>query len=881
MAENLDWQLAESQRQVKALTEEVIKLNAGSDNLFAFAMTCQGLLARFTSTRVRHGFLNGDFRVPHNTADMLASLDTLRGRMLPSPHLFDGETDGTICNESLIFISDLLNRDMEPVEVDGNPLRHPMTNLECREYLNMLMQSQFWNEKIFEAELGAASYEPPIMGEMPPVVPQYDPSSSSVPGSGVANQDYNAPLPGSELVNQANAVGINHLPGSDLVNRAPTSDEQNLPGSGAAIQVKPRFRSRSLSFGSLAPPGVNSPFVQNASVPASGSAGASVTGPGGVPGMSGISTSSPPMVTLPANNPSGSSTAVISTAVGSGQVVRPTVTSSSAVGTLGQRTNPTTVASSRVHPPPVGAGIGGSVATGHNVPPPAPAVPSIMLPPYGAAHHGYGQYGTGCGPYGVQPIPPYSGWYPSGAAWTTQPTLMNPLGATGGPLQPMSGLSTFQPPPLATSGTYAGANPGGTVPQAVTAAAAPPVAGLGTAAGSANSQGADPLTQLLGQLRLNKEAVPPAKFDGTQSLPLSAFLKSYEKYYDSRYQDSDSGRSRKLGDFLAGGVKVMYDTLKGDTTRYSVLKPSLLALYTSMKSSETTKEKALTEFNTAHLRPGEPLLLYCTRLEQLGDQIFGSKTDRDCQLVARFRATAPPPVVEGIRDLERVLSVVGDGKVSWESVKKLAAADSRTLWRQVGKPTIGFPSSYSSSGLPLAGQSGWWQPATIGPTSPGARPSGQAAIEGVPTTAQAVQLGINDPVMAANEANNPLPSIVEGVVNQSTPNTGSGVPGRNQPHAAAARGATNAGNNRGGQNPGGRSRPNWANSNYCSWCGERSHNFAGCWARKGLCRYCGSADHQPSACPKFKDRFGQNLECPTCKGNHLGKDCPQASRNLN
>ena len=891
--------------------EEVIKLSAGSDNLLAFTMSCQGLLARFTNVSVRQSFLNGDFAVPHNTMDMLASLDSLRGEMLPSPHLFDSETEGAVFEKSLIFINNLLNRDSDPVEVDGKPLRHPMSNLECREYLNALMQSPFWDEKISDA-YSAALYGPPSVGNMPLIESQHDMYSATVPGSGNANQDSHVALPGSVLSNQAMAVGTEQLPGSEVVNRTLPSDLQNLPGSTIATQVKPGHRPRSSSFGSIAPCGVNdrARAIQSAPVPTVGLAEPSVgepfnTNPSG-PQMvtpSSASTSCPQMVALSNTSTSGPqlvtpshpgadssqmanlpNTSLVGMAAAANASHMVTMTRASTVAGAMGLGNPTVGTSCRALPPPTGAGIGGGSAAGHGAIAPTPAVPLMMLPTHGAAQYtvpGSGQYGTGCGAYGIQSgphLPTYPGWYPGGAAWTAQPTAMSQLSAVGLPPQQMQGAPTFQPPPIATSGAWAGANQGASIPLYTTGAAVPHNVGLGAATGSANSQALDPLTQLLGQLRLNKEAVPPAKFDGTQSLPLSSFLRSYEKYYDSRYQDSDSGRSRKLGEFLTGGAKIMYDTLKGDTAKYSVLKPRLLALYTSMKSSETTKEKALTEFNSTSLRPGEPLLLYCTRLEQLGDQIFGSQMDRDCQLVARFRATAPPAVVEGIRDLERVLSVVGDGKVSWDSVKKLAAADSRTLWRNVEKPAIGMPASYGSGGPTLAGQSDWLQPTLASSAPPGGRPSVRAAIEGIPATTQAIQMGISDPLMASIEANNPVPPRDRGTVNQITPDIGSGASGRSQPPAATGRGA---GNTHRGTNPRAKSRPSWANSNYCSWCGARSHNFAGCWARKGLCRYCGSGDHQPSACPKFQERFGQTVECPTCQGNHLGKDCNQISHNLN
>jgi hypothetical protein len=58
------------------------------------------------------------------------------------------------------------------------------------------------------------------------------------------------------------------------------------------------------------------------------------------------------------------------------------------------------------------------------------------------------------------------------------------------------------------------------------------------------------------------------------------------------------------------------------------------------------------------------------------------------------------------------------------------------------------------------------------------------------------------------------------------------------------------------------------NDDFCMWCGKYGHLEDKCRAKQS-CYNCDEVGHFAAQCPKRN----RSLRCPSCQGNHLGKDC--------
>lgn len=179
------------------------------------------------------------------------------------------------------------------------------------------------------------------------------------------------------------------------------------------------------------------------------------------------------------------------------------------------------------------------------------------------------------------------------------------------------------------------------------------------------------MVDMLRGLRFPKEVVAPAAFDPVASMSLRKFLVTFERYFDARYFGSEKEKSVQLGKFLKGSAKRAYDAMGGTTTRYRDLKPKLLTWYESERTS--LRQRKISEFQSAQMRPDDTCVIFCLRLEQIAEQAFpGSTRLREKKLCAKVRETVPPALAFQIESAQGMTKAFGNGKVSWNSIKKLA-----------------------------------------------------------------------------------------------------------------------------------------------------------------------------------------------------------------
>ena len=190
----------------------------------------------------------------------------------------------------------------------------------------------------------------------------------------------------------------------------------------------------------------------------------------------------------------------------------------------------------------------------------------------------------------------------------------------------------------------------------------------------------DELVDALKQLRFPKEVVAPIPFDPTSGESLSRFFKSFERYFDSRYDGTEKEKSFQLGKFLRGSAKRAYDVMGGSSMRYKKLKPKLLDWFRSERISHRKSKEE--EFRAATMHPEDSCVIYCLRLENLAEAAFPSLKERERNLRRKVRETVPAALSFQIESAQGMRNAFGDGKMSWNNIKKLAESHDKLRKRQ-------------------------------------------------------------------------------------------------------------------------------------------------------------------------------------------------------
>ena len=174
------------------------------------------------------------------------------------------------------------------------------------------------------------------------------------------------------------------------------------------------------------------------------------------------------------------------------------------------------------------------------------------------------------------------------------------------------------------------------------------------------------LEQLLMRLGRPKEAVPPGTFNGEDGTSLRTFLDRYERYFSLKYEGNDHDCAVGLANFLRGTALGAYIAMSGSHIKYSRLNPFLLIWYKSERTS--VRQQKLDDFTNAKYQFSEFFRLYCLGLEQLAEKASpGNLAERK-----KFRETVPPFFLNKLENAQSAVSAMGDGKLTWQRMKKVA-----------------------------------------------------------------------------------------------------------------------------------------------------------------------------------------------------------------
>ena len=118
----------------------------------------------------------------------------------------------------------------------------------------------------------------------------------------------------------------------------------------------------------------------------------------------------------------------------------------------------------------------------------------------------------------------------------------------------------------------------------------------------------------------------------------------------------------------------MYDAVEGGKMKYPILKRKLLAWDEDQQGFDLARHEP--EWDEATIEDGESLFIYASRLEQLAEKIFQTKSERNRQLLRKFSRTVPRKFKEVLSRHDRDLPAAGE-KLTWRYAKKLAAWQDR------------------------------------------------------------------------------------------------------------------------------------------------------------------------------------------------------------
>jgi len=181
----------------------------------------------------------------------------------------------------------------------------------------------------------------------------------------------------------------------------------------------------------------------------------------------------------------------------------------------------------------------------------------------------------------------------------------------------------------------------------------------------------DDWVRALQSLTCKKEILPPMPFHTGKGPTMEEFLKNYERYFEAKFDGSETEKAAYLERFLEGSAKSAFTALGGSDMRYDRLKSKLVAWYVGQSVDQRSKKRRA--FRHAAMKTGESSAIYCLRLEKLAKRAFGdSAEEMEYQLKRKFRETVPVNLKQQIDTAESILGVTEDEPLTWKRIKKMA-----------------------------------------------------------------------------------------------------------------------------------------------------------------------------------------------------------------
>ena len=359
--------------------------------------------------------------------------------------------------------------------------------------------------------------------------------------------------------------------------------------------------------------------------------------------------------------------------------------------------------------------------------------------------------------------------------------------------------------------------------------------------------------------------IPPGKFKLGAGETLIQFLMRFENYCDAMYPGSTEGRVSLLGTFLEGLALEVYKIITCTSLEYEEVKRLLLQWYREELEKEIRCDAQ--NFTDATIKPGETIPLFALRLAGLASRAFPENDVTKMPIVRqKFLKSLPQEVKSKVDNTLMAIETSLGVQIPWE---RLVAIVESSFLKDVPNDESSTKARIEdlTKSVPVSALTGEVTPRICCCQQSAGRVEGCSA-------------KVRTSIPTISEQQSPQPFQRERPSQQvSTP-----YPNRERPGKASTwcRGQTN--------------RPFQTNQRQsCAHCKKPGHLMSQCWARP-LCRYCGKRGHQYDDCYLGQNRClhckevghlvgscpiknNDQIKCPMCEGDHLGKDCTRSQGN--
>ena len=159
----------------------------------------------------------------------------------------------------------------------------------------------------------------------------------------------------------------------------------------------------------------------------------------------------------------------------------------------------------------------------------------------------------------------------------------------------------------------------------------------------------------------SKEVIIPPKFKPDGNVSLTEFLKSFEKYFSSKYKGDNYDKCQLLGDFIEDELLEVFKMRGGRKLKYDSMKNHLLKFY----KKEKYGGKDFWRKKIKATQPGEEekLDLYGMRLLGMVELAYPkSKSESAKKLRNHFLETIPASISRKLKETERTMKATTRGK---------------------------------------------------------------------------------------------------------------------------------------------------------------------------------------------------------------------------
>lgn len=158
-----------------------------------------------------------------------------------------------------------------------------------------------------------------------------------------------------------------------------------------------------------------------------------------------------------------------------------------------------------------------------------------------------------------------------------------------------------------------------------------------------------------------REVVTPPIFDINGKITLKEHMVIFEEYFDKKYRGNSYDKTQKLGDFLSGELKEIFEIRGGRTVRFDEMKDHLLQHHKKQKIGG--KQYWRRQMAEAEVKSNEGYDMLGLRLMEMAERAYPSD-QKECaaRLREHYLRLIPQTVVRKIEDTERALKASSGGK---------------------------------------------------------------------------------------------------------------------------------------------------------------------------------------------------------------------------